>query len=528
MTVSQHWPQTLLNSSVYPHPVAEPELIETHISWVILTGKFAYKIKKPVSMGFLDFSTLERRHYYCERELQLNRRFSEALYLDVVTINGDREHPVINGEGPVIDYAVKMRQFDNRLLADYLARNGQLTDVHIRQMARTLEDFHAGADAGDPQTAGQAVIALCRAIEENFSQMRQYPMAAEIVDSLSDRERWLTESLSRQRELMEQRLAQGFVKDCHGDCHLGNIAIIDGRVTLFDCIEFNDAFRVMDTFAEAAFLSMDLCARQLSQQSQRFLNTYLEYSGDYGALPLLNLYRCYYALVRAKVLLMKRPVEQCSRIDAESYPEFFDYIALSQTFTEQQSPVLVLMHGFSGSGKSWLAEQIVTRTTAVRIRSDVERKRLFELKPEQSGDAIAGLYSREASRRTFSRLLSLAQSVIEAGFTCIVDATFLSRQSREPFLAWAGEQQIPCVILDCRASETTVHSRLKQRTSEASDASDADIRIYEQQKLSAEPFTDQEQRQVVSVDTEVDNVVDQALKYVPRCQELQRSGENDG
>ena len=505
------WPQVLLNKSVYPHPVDHLQLIETHISWVVLTGTFAYKIKKPVNLGFLDFTTLEQRRHYCLRELELNRRFSKKLYLDVVPVTGSREYPVIDGDAEVIDYAVKMRQFDNSLLADSLARQHRLSDELVRKMAKTLASFHRELPAVDQATASGFAQRFFSAATQNFSQVREYPLPQEIEQALQACEKWTLSSYQQCLPLMRSRQREGYIKDCHGDCHLGNIAVIDGEVTLFDCIEFNDDFRIMDTMAEAAFLSMDLCARGLAEQSQRFLNDYLEYRGDYSALPLLDLFRCYYALVRAKVNLMQEPAAGHPGINRETHSEFYRYLALAQQFTTSKAPVMVLMHGYSGSGKSYLAERLAVQTGAIRIRSDVERKRLYGLLPEQSGDSVPELYSREASRRTFKRLLQQSATIMAAGFPCIVDATFLTESSRHPFVEYATGNNIPLLIVHCVASEEATVERLARREQSGRDPSDAGVDVYRRQKGSADTFTNEEQLHVLVIDTERGNGVESAV-----------------
>ncbi len=523
--MTKRWPETLLDASAYPHAVGELQLIETHISWVVLTGRFAYKIKKPVNLGFLDFTTLALRQHFCQRELELNRRFSRDIYLQVVPVTGTREQPQIDGDGDggeIIDYAVKMRQFDNHQLADNLARNGQLSDVLIRQMANTLARIHRKLPAINSDSAYGFAEDLYQSAMENFSQIRAYTLPQDVRQSLTMLEQWTTTTYQRCQPLLEQRRREGYVKDCHGDCHLGNIVIIDGEVTLFDCIEFNDSFRIRDTMAEVAFLSMDLCARTLPEQSQRFLNSYLEYGGDYSALPLLNLFRCYYALVRAKVKVLGQPVAEQALVTAETHSEFYRYLALSKRFTETQPPALILMHGLSGSGKSYLAERVAATIQAIRIRSDVERKRLFQLeqelaqdqKQEHSGSNEQGLYSAETSRKTFDRLLQLSQSIIAEGISCIVDATFISQAAREPFISWANHAKVPLVILHCEATESTSLHRLQQRAAVGSDASDADSKVYRQQKSTAEPLSPKETSYLITVDTERGNCIDFAIEQL--------------
>lgn len=503
------WPQTLLHPAVFPHPVEELQLVETHISWVVLTGDTVYKIKKPVNLGFLDFSTLEQRKYFCQRELDLNCRFSQGLYLELVSITGSADSPHIGGNGDIIDYAVKMRQFDNEQLADHLAKKGQLRSDHIRAIAKTLAGFHQSLPAIEPQSPLGSAEDLFAAAQENFSQIAAYPLPGNSRETLDKLEEWTTEIYRRSLPLLQQRRQAGYVKDCHGDCHLGNIVMIKGEATLFDCIEFNDSFRVRDTMAEAAFLSMDLCARGLAEQSQLFLNTYLEYRGDYSGLPLLSLLRCYFAVVRAKVDLLRIPAEGHKAVTSSTHPDFFHYIDLAERFTRKPSPIIVLMHGLSGTGKSWLAERVATKINAIRIRSDVERKRLFS--NDAAPSSTTELYSKQASQRTFDHLHDLSQTIVNAGFNCIVDATFLNKAVREPFIQAAYERQIPIFIMHCRARESTIVRRLQQRAIDGSDPSDADIDVYRQQKTKVDAFTSREQAWVIDVDTEEQNCVDLAV-----------------
>ena len=512
------WPYTLLTPSAFPHSVETLELLETHISWVILTGTFAYKIKKPVDLGFLDFTTLALRHHYCLRELELNRRFADALYLDVVAITGSRAEPVIGGDGEVLDYAVKMRQFDSHFLADELARRGALSDTLIKQMAQTLAGFHQQFPPASPDSTTSSVDRFFSAASQNFTQINEYRLQSHDATLLNTCTRWMKRQQRDNTEIMQSREQRGFIKECHGDCHLGNIAVLDGKITLFDCIEFNDAFRVMDTLAEAAFLTMDLQARNLDAQARLFLNSYLEYRDDYSGLPLFNMYRSYYATVRAKVDLLSAPASATIEVSKASHPNFCRYLKLAHSFTQKTKPILVLMHGLSGSGKSYLAERLLKGFNAIRIRSDVERKRLFGIPFEQSGREVKELYSSETSRRTFERLLILSGKVIASGFSCIVDATFLSRSSRYPFLEWAERTGMQVLIIDCQSDDATIVSRLNARSEQGDDPSDADVAIYQRQKRSAEPFSAIEQQHVISVQTDQADGLPELLEAINRLQ----------
>lgn len=308
--MSQALIAALQNSAVFPHPTEGVRVIETHISWVILTGTYAYKIKKPVDFGFLNFTNLASRKHFCEEELRLNQRMAPDLYLEVLPISGSPDAPEIDGTGEPFEYALKMREFpQTQLLAELQAR-GELTDAHIDALAEQIAHFHQSTPqvpAGHTLSSADAIVAPMR---QNFEQIR--PLLSEAADlrQLDALEDWTETSIQRLRPLLEQRCQQGFVRECHGDLHLGNATLIDGNVVLFDCIEFNEPFRLIDIASDAAFLAMDLEDRDLKCQARRFLNGWLEHTGDYAALALLNLYKAYRALVRAKVSLFRLYQEQ--------------------------------------------------------------------------------------------------------------------------------------------------------------------------------------------------------------------------
>ncbi|MGB5324319.1 MAG: hypothetical protein WBN40_02690, partial [Pseudomonadales bacterium] len=254
------WIQNLLHADVFPHPVKALQLIETHISWIVLTGDFAYKVKKPLDLEFLDFSTLALRKYYCEKELVLNQRFSEGLYLEVVEITGSGLDPRIDGDGEVFEYALRMRQFDNDLLLDNLASSGGLSVEITHRLAALLARLHVQLPPAQETLSRLTAEQYFIAATQNFEQIQQYSLPDDIGIKLEKLKEWTRSTYQRHLPTMLSRQKEGFVKDCHGDCHLGNIVLVHNEVTLFDCLEFNDSLRLMDTIAESAFLSMDLCA----------------------------------------------------------------------------------------------------------------------------------------------------------------------------------------------------------------------------------------------------------------------------
>jgi aminoglycoside phosphotransferase family enzyme/predicted kinase len=474
-----------------------PVLRETHISWVILCGDTAYKIRKPVNFGFLDFSTLEQRRHDCEQELVLNSRFAPEIYLAVEAVTADPGGPRFGGSGPVMDYAVKMRRFDEDQLLSNIAARGELSRSLLRALGCELARQQAAArscyPAADSDLPGSP-LALLAAIGQNFRQARAYPLAGAELEVLEAVENW---TRRRHRELlpeMKRRVGAGMVLDGHGDAHLGNIALIDGRVRLFDCIEFNPAMRIMDGIAEIAFLCMDLQARGHAGEAHCLLGDYLEYRGDYAGLVLLDLYRSYFAMVRAKVALLREPEDAPRLAATPAYADFCRYLQLARDCCGERKRFVAITHGVSGSGKSTVADKLAAAGGAVRIRSDVERKRLFGLAPEQRSDRAdeMRLYGSAMSRRTFDRLAELAGQILTAGYAVIVDATFLQRDHRQRFAALAAQRQVPFAIIDCVAPEAALRQRLQRRTAHGGDASEADVRVMEQQLAKRQPLAPQE------------------------------------
>ncbi len=291
--------QAMQQPGFYDHPVAQVELIETHISWVFLAGDFAYKVKKPVNFGFLDFSTLARRQHFCLEELRLNRRFAPRLYLDVKAIGGDPASPRMNAT-PVLDYAVKMKRFEQQDQLDRVLTRGRLDDRQLACFSTMIAKVHqiaAVSEAEQPYGTPQSII---EPVLENFNQVRSLLAAAE-CRHLGQLEEWSRRTHGELYELLRQRKRDGFVRECHGDLHLANMAWVDGEPILFDCIEFNENLRWIDVINDIAFLFMDLADRGQKKLGWSFLNHYLQKTGDYQGLQLLRFYAVYRAMVRAKV-----------------------------------------------------------------------------------------------------------------------------------------------------------------------------------------------------------------------------------
>ncbi|MFW0756233.1 bifunctional aminoglycoside phosphotransferase/ATP-binding protein [Pseudomonas sp. H11T01] len=486
--MSQSLIAALQNPALYPHPVEGFQVIETHISWVLLTGPYAYKVKKPVNFGFLDFTGLQAREHFCGEELRLNQRLTHDLYLEVLPITGSAEAPQLGGSGPVIDYALKMRQFPQSQLLSTLQANGELTTAHIDEMAQQIAQFHLSApvvptahEAGTPES-------VMAPVRQNFEQIRPFLSDKADLLQLDALQAWAESSFERLKPLFAQRKAEGFIRECHGDIHLGNATVIDGQVVIFDCIEFNEPFRFTDVYADTAFLAMDLEDRGLKSLARRFISQYLELTGDYQGLELLNFYKAYRALVRAKVSLFSMPAEADPVQRATTLRQYRNYANLAESYSTIPSRFLAITHGVSAVGKSHVAMRLVEALGAIRLRSDVERKRLFGEQQVQN-DPQAGIYSAESSVATYARLHEIADVILRAGFPVVIDATYLKREQRDSAAKIAEATGAPFLILDCNAPQAVIESWLAQRQADKNDPSDATMAVIEAQQASREALT---------------------------------------
>jgi aminoglycoside phosphotransferase family enzyme/predicted kinase len=497
----------LQRAEAYDHPVETITLFETHISWVLLTGEFAYKIKKPVDFGFLDFSTLEKRRFYCEEELRLNGRLAPQLYLKVVPICGHPAAPFVDGSGPAFEYAVKMRQFDPRQTFDELLARGALTSALMEETATMLAGFHQQIAVASPEDGYGTARAIQQPVQENFTQLEQalagVQQAADIRAACETLRHWSRKQQKKLRPIFDGRKQQGFIRECHGDLHLRNIVLWQHKVTPFDGIEFNPNLRWIDVMSELAFLLMDLDDHRQTTLARLLLNRYLVLTGDYAGLATLRFYQVYRAMVRAKVAGLRLGQLSAVKPDPACLAEIGNYIQLALTYTQPPAAGLVITHGLSGSGKTWLARQLVLSHDLIHLRSDVERKRLFGLtETAQSGSAIdAGIYSREATQATYERLALLAETCITSGFSVIVDATFRKRKQRDIFRALARRLQCDFHILDCTADAAQLRQRIQTRAQQGGDASEADLAVLEKQLRKQKPLHSEEQTFALQIDT---------------------------
>ena len=462
------------------------QVIETHISWVLLTRDLAYKIKKPVHLPFVDYGTLEARRGFCEEEVRLNRRLAASLYLGVSRITGTHRIPEIDGAGPVLEYAVRMLRFaPGALFGEQLAA-GALTPDAVDGLALLLGDFHESAPAtADGNGFGSAE-------RRRAVALAALDGAAPVLDS-AERDHlrdWLATQAAALGPLWSERLASERVRECHGDLHLDNVVSLDGGVAAFDCIEFDPALRWIDVVDDIAFPVMDFGARGRSDFAFRLLNGWLDRTGDHGGMPALRFSAVYRALVRAQV----EHLRGADRAAAAARR----FVEAALHWTQPPSPRLVITHGLPGSGKTFQSQRLLESEGAIRLRSDVERKRLFGLGMlEDSRSHGVDLYNAQATARTYQHLFSAARSLLQAGYPVVIDAAFLLRAERAQALALARELQVPCAILDCQAPPEVLRQRLLARRA---DASEADVAVLEKLSSLAQPLEQGELARVRKAD----------------------------
>lgn len=483
--------QALLSPSRYPAGVAQLELVQTHISWVLLAGDVAYKIKKPVKLPFLDFSTLAQRQRYCADELRLNRRFAPDLYLDVVGIFNTPENPQWTGTGAPIEYAVKMRRFDEASRLDRVCARGELLPEHLSDLAETLVTFHNSAEVAPMASRFGSASSILAPARDNFSDLSRLLPGTDVHNRLAVLRAWTEAQFVQLSPRMAARKQQGRVRECHGDLHLANLVLIRQHVQMFDCLEFNEELRWIDVASELAFTYVDLLAHQQAGLANWLVNEVLSRSGDYDAAHVLRFYAVYRALVRAKVAALR--AEQTGA----GAQEALDYIALAERLLQQPPLGLLITHGLSGCGKTVASNALLqsdANPATLRLRSDVERKRLFGLtSTARSGSALnAGIYTPEAHARTYAHLRDMAAGLLQAGWSVIVDAAFLGRAERVSFRALAHEAGAAFSILAPRATPDQLRERIQARQTLGRDASEATLDVLAQQMKALEPLAPDE------------------------------------
>lgn len=482
-------------------PATAPRLVQTHISSVLLAGDFAYKLRKPLRLPFLDFSSAALRRHDCEEELRLNRRTAPALYLDVLPVTGSADAPEVGGHGEPIDWLLRMRRFDETQQLDRLADAGRLDAALVDALAHGVGRFHAALPPS-PATWGAAGTVRAWAtgnFDEIDRQLGTGPATRAQVTRLAGLRHWTEQQFQRLAQRLETRRLAGFVREGHGDLHLGNIVRVNGEPLPFDGIEFNPALRHTDLIADIAFTFMDLRRHGQPALAWRFVGGWADVTGDHAGLVLLPFFAVYRAMVRAKVALLRG-----AQGDAQAGAAFERDLALAESLAAPRAgpPRLMLTSGLSGSGKSTLAQALVEAVGAVRLRSDVERKRLHGLVGADRPDAALAvlLYGPEATRRTFDHLAALAGSLLRGGLDVVVDAAFLRRAERDRFRTLAAGSGAGFALLECTAPEPVLRERLARRQQAGQDASDADGAVLTLQLSHREPVVADEGAVVVQTD----------------------------
>ncbi len=475
--------ERLREPAAYPHPTAEIRLIETHISWVFLTGPFVYKLKKPLDFGFLDYTSLEKRRRFCEEEIRVSGRFAPELYVAAVPITGTPDLPRVGGEGPAIEWAVKLVQFDeaDRLDARFVA--GRLTGVDCEQLGAAIaavEEGLAVAAAGDAWGSAESVH---DAVAINLGQLRE--RRPDVADRVGRIEAWLFARLDALAAVIDRRRAGGRVRECHGDLHLANLVFHAGRMTAFDAIEFSPALRWIDVANDVAFLVMDLESRGRPDLAAIVRSSWMEAADDHAAASVFTVYEVYRAVVRAAVATLRAD-------DAPARADTDRYLELAERLMRPRTPVLYATCGVSGSGKTTLAAGFVAAAGAVRLRSDVERKRLAGMRPtDRPADAAAAavLYDPLMTRRVYRRLADLARTLLEAGASVVVDAACLKRWQRGELATVAREAAVPLVWLELDLPDEVVIERVAARLAAGGDPSDASPEVVRGQLATREPIS---------------------------------------
>lgn len=499
MTIGSSLLLAMQRPEFYNHPVTEPiQLLQTHCSVVVLTGEYAYKLKKAVNFGFLDFSTLEKRHYFLGQELALNQPVAPAIYIGVMAISQVGQCFFLDSRQAVVEYVLKMHQFPQDCLLIHLFEQGQLTTQQIQELAQTVAQFHQGARTNDYISQFGKVAMIQQSIDDNYTTTKKYIGLAQTQVQYDQTRKFTHRFLTQRPDLFRDRQNQGKIRECHGDLHLKNICYWHQQIQLFDRIEFNESFRFVDVMYDIAFTVMDFTAKGRPDWGNLFLNTYLEQTGDWDGLQVLPFYLSRQAYVRAKVTSMLLDDPDIAADDkSQALAIAQAYYQLAWHYAQPQSGRILMMSGLSGSGKTSLARRLAAQYNAIHLRSDAVRKHLAGLPLHQRGGP--GLYRPKMTTQTYDRLLALGILLAAQGFTVILDARYQRRDQRQPVITASQRQHIPLQIICCQASLTALQTRLEQRQD---DISDATAELLSQQQQEQEAFTSAELALLTVIDTD--------------------------
>lgn len=485
----------LASADAYPERPASVEHIQTHISHLFLTPEFVYKVKKPVDFGFLDFTTFEKRRYFCQRELELNRRIAPQVYLDVLEVRQDHGGALrVAGAGRVVEHALKMRRLPQEAsMIDLLQSNGVTEDM-VRELALLVARFHKRAEASAAISAHGGVQAVTRQVRENFSQTERYRRRTILPYKWHELRDWSEAFLKEQAPLLRQRVADGRVRDNHGDLHAAQVFFTPEGIRIIDCIEFNDAYRCCDVASDIGFLAMDLDAHGRHDLSRVLVETWVEETGDHGALQVLDFYKTYRAVVRGKVESFR--LDDSATLDSERDAITLrarGYFNLGYRYIQRPSPPrLVICGGMIGTGKSTVARYLANDAGMGLIATDAVRKQLAGARPtERHYDAFeSGIYTPEFSARTYQEVFRQGRQFLEEGRSVVLDATFGRREHRETAARLAAEFGVDFWAVECVADESDLRERLSRREQRGQSVSDGRWEIYLRERDAFEPLSE--------------------------------------
>ena len=508
----------------YPHPTERIELLQTHISYIFITGDFVYKVKKPFNLGFLDFTDLDRREYYCREEIRLNRRLAPDTYLDVVEIYEHSDGRIVLGKGDrIIEYAVKMKILPRDKMLNELLSHGTVKPVIVEAIARKLADFHENAETGGEIDEIGGIETIRKNHNDNFIETE--PFINVTIPEYQHRfiKSYAEDFLVRNKPLFHKRVADHRIRNCHGDLHLEHICVLDSDIVIFDCIEFDKRFRYNDVAAEVAFLAMDLENNGYHEHGERFVDAYIRYSRDSELRFLLNFYKCYYAYVRGKVTSLKL---SNSKLDGNEQAEtkiiasrYFDLAYAYAAHLEK--PALILMAGLMGTGKSKLAKWIAPRLGASIIQTDTIRKEILNIPPtDHRYEAFGkGIYTRDMTRLTYEKTFEAASEKLKEGKPVIIDASFKNREERTWASEMAEELGSDFFLIECVCQENIIMQRLEARMSEVEEASDGRWEIFQAQKESFEPISEIPEGSHIVINTSpgVEESAHKVIQFICSC-----------
>lgn len=499
--------ESLKNPALYGSNVESVNVLQTHISFVALTGDFAYKVKKPVNFGFLDFSTLEKRKYFCEEEMRLNRRLCPDIYLDVVPITKKNNEIELNGKGEVVDYALKMKEFPQDKIMTNLLKQGEIDEDTIGKICTILVDFYNLGKCSDEIDKYGEVTAVKQNIDENFEQTKSVVNVAIPNDIYKYIQNVSNTFFAKKKDIFERRIKQGYIHDCHGDLHSGNIVVSD-KIHIFDCIEFNKRFRFCDAASDISFLAMDLDYLNYPFLSSYLINNYVEKSKDKGIFDVLNFYKSYRAYVRGKVNGFRINDTTINKKEKKGViktaKKYFDlshyYASLFSLDLNGKKSLLFMVCGLTGTGKSTMALKIAVDYHAHQINTDIVRKELAGIdKFERHHNKFnTGLYSPDKIDFTYEKVIETAVDLLKKGENVVLDATFQKKKYRDMVKKVAEENNTLLLSVQCICPDDIVKKWLEERLKKKS-VSDGRWEIYQRQKETFEPFTSKEDH--ITVDT---------------------------